>query len=74
MVKIATYARTLVVFMSDHLAGTSSYFRQIIFEKLFNHTLTKKIVLDYQQDLQKARINQKLVNNLRSNLSSHLVW
>jgi len=73
MVKIATYARTLVVFMSDHLTRTSSSFRQIVFEKLFNHILTKEIVPDYLQDLQKGRMNYKLVNNLRSNLSSHLV-
>jgi hypothetical protein len=57
MVKIATYARALVVFMSDHLTRTSSSFRQIVFEKLFNHILTKEIVPDYLQDLQKGRMN-----------------
>jgi hypothetical protein len=57
MVKIATYARTLVVFMSDHLTRTNSSFRQIVFEKLFNHTLTKEIVPDYLQALQKTRMN-----------------
>jgi hypothetical protein len=73
MVKIATYARTLAIFMSDHLIGSSSSFRQIVFEKLFNHTLTKEIVPNYLQDLQKAKMNQKLVNKLRCSLSSHLV-
>jgi hypothetical protein len=67
------YARTLAVFMSDHLTRTSSSFKQIVFEKLFNHTLTKEIMPNYVQDLQKERMNQKLVDNLRSNLSSHLV-
>jgi hypothetical protein len=57
MVKIATFARTLNIFMSDHRTWTSSSFRQIGFEKLFNHTLTKEIVLDYLQDLQKAKMN-----------------
>jgi hypothetical protein len=31
------YAITLTVFMSDHLIRTSSSFRQIVFEKFFNH-------------------------------------
>jgi hypothetical protein len=57
MVKIATYARTLVVFMSDHLTRTNSSFRQIVLEKFFNHTLTKEIVPDYLQALQKTRMN-----------------
>lgn len=48
---ITTYARTLAVFMSDHLTGTNSSFKQIVFEKLFNPTLTKEIMLDYLQDL-----------------------
>jgi len=59
--------------MSDHFTGTSSSFKQIVFEKLFNHTLTKEIMLDYLQDLQKMKMNQKLIDNLRSILSSHLV-
>lgn len=67
------YARTLSIFMSDHLTRTNSSFKQIIFEKFFNHTLTKEIMLNYVQDVQKERMNQKLVDNLRSNLSSHLV-
>jgi len=59
--------------MSDHLTRTSSSFKQIVFEKLFNHTLTKEIMLDYLQNLQKMNMNPKLIDNLRSNLSSHLV-
>jgi len=30
-------------------------------------------MLDYLQDLQKMNMNQKLVDNLRSSLSSHLI-
>jgi len=56
----------------EFLKGYRSSFQSVVIEKLMGSYLLKDCVLNYLRNLGKIKINQVIIDKLKSSLSNHL--